>query len=100
MASRSKGHAHRERDNDSGDSLKPLVVLVLLGTILYGAWSVVNKGPAGPLLLIIRSIAVNSCKLLSSALILLAVEEIISRSKLSPTCVPILYSAHTLEPFT
>lgn len=50
MASRSKGHAHRERDNDSGDSLKPLVVLVLLGTILYGAWSVVNKGPAGPAL--------------------------------------------------
>ena len=47
MASRSKGHAHRERDNDSGDSLKPLVVLVLLGTILYGAWSVVNKGPGG-----------------------------------------------------
>jgi|694.fasta_scaffold28223_6 hypothetical protein len=45
MASRSKAHAHRERDNDSGDSLKPLVVLVLLGTILYGAWSVVNKGP-------------------------------------------------------
>jgi hypothetical protein len=50
MASRSKGHAHRERDNDSGDSLKPLVVLVLLGTILYGAWSVVNKGPTGPAL--------------------------------------------------
>jgi len=47
MASRSKGHAHRERDTDSGDSLKPLVVLVLLGTILYGAWSVVNKGPGG-----------------------------------------------------
>ncbi len=45
MASRSKGHTHRERDSDSGDSLKPLVVLVLLGTILYGAWSVVNKGP-------------------------------------------------------
>jgi hypothetical protein len=47
MASRSKGHAHRDRDTDSGDSLKPLVVLVLLGTILYGAWSVVNKGPGG-----------------------------------------------------
>jgi LysM repeat protein len=47
MASRSKGNARRERDSDSGDSLKPLVVLVLLGTILYGAWSVVNKGPGG-----------------------------------------------------
>ena len=45
MASRSKGHARRDRDTDSSDSLKPLVVLVLLGTILYGAWSVVNKGP-------------------------------------------------------
>ena len=49
MASRSKGHSRRDRDSDSGDSLKPLVVLVLLGTILYGAWSVVNKGPgSGP----------------------------------------------------
>lgn len=47
MASRSKGHSRRDRDSDSGDSLKPLVVLVLLGTILYGAWSVVNKGPGG-----------------------------------------------------
>lgn len=47
MASRSKGNARRDRDSDSGDSLKPLVVLVLLGTILYGAWSVVNKGPGG-----------------------------------------------------
>jgi hypothetical protein len=48
MASRSKAHSRRERDTDSGDSLKPLVVLVLLGTILYGAWSIVNKGPGGP----------------------------------------------------
>ena len=45
MASRSKGQSRRDRDTDSSDSLKPLVVLVLLGTILYGAWSVVNKGP-------------------------------------------------------
>ena len=45
MASRSKGHSRRDRDTDSSDSLKPLVVLVLLGTILYGAWSVVNNGP-------------------------------------------------------
>jgi len=47
MASRSKGHSRRDHDTDSSDSLKPLVVLVLLGTILYGAWSVVNKGPGG-----------------------------------------------------
>jgi hypothetical protein len=47
MASRSKGHSRRDHDSDSSDSLKPLVVLVLLGTILYGAWSVVNKGPGG-----------------------------------------------------
>jgi hypothetical protein len=45
MASRSKGQSRRDHDTDSSDSLKPLVVLVLLGTILYGAWSVVNKGP-------------------------------------------------------
>ena len=45
MASRSKGHSRRDSDTDSSDSLKPLVVLVLLGTILYGAWSVVNNGP-------------------------------------------------------
>jgi len=47
MASRSKGHSRHDRDADSSDSLKPLVVLVLLGTILYGAWSVVNNGPGG-----------------------------------------------------
>lgn len=47
MASRSKGQSRRDHDSGSGDSLKPLVVLVLLGTILYGAWSVVNKGPGG-----------------------------------------------------
>ena len=47
MANRSRSNARQERNHDSGDSLKPLVVLVLLGTILYGAWSVVNKGPGG-----------------------------------------------------
>lgn len=47
MASRSKASSRRERDDDSSESLKPLVVLVLLGTILYGAWSVVNNGPGG-----------------------------------------------------
>lgn len=36
----------RERDNDPMDSLKPLIVLGLLGTIMYGAYSVVQKGPA------------------------------------------------------
>jgi hypothetical protein len=36
----------RERDNDPMDSLKPIIVLGLLGTIMYGAYSVVQKGPA------------------------------------------------------
>lgn len=48
MATRSKASSRRERDSDVGDSLKPLVVLALLGTILYGAWSVVAKSPSGP----------------------------------------------------
>lgn len=47
MATRSKSSARRERDSDAADSLKPLVVLALLGTILYGAWSVVAKSPSG-----------------------------------------------------
>lgn len=47
MANRSRGRSRSDSDGDTGDSLKPLVVLVLLGTILYGAWSVVNKGPGG-----------------------------------------------------
>ncbi|MFM8893426.1 MAG: hypothetical protein ACKOTB_17740, partial [Planctomycetia bacterium] len=47
MANRSRGRSRSDSDGDAGDSLKPLVVLVLLGTILYGAWSVVNKGPGG-----------------------------------------------------
>jgi hypothetical protein len=47
MATRSKSHSRRERDSDSMEALKPLVVLVLFGTILYGAYSVVQKGP-GP----------------------------------------------------
>ncbi|MFN7814204.1 MAG: hypothetical protein ACK5SI_16265, partial [Planctomycetia bacterium] len=29
------------------EAVKPLVVLVLFGTILYGAYSVVQKGPSG-----------------------------------------------------
>ena len=48
MATRSKASSRRERDSEVGDSLKPLVVLALLGTILYGAWSVVAKSPSGP----------------------------------------------------
>jgi LysM repeat protein len=47
MATRSKASSRRERDSDVGESLKPLVVLALLGTILYGAWSVVAKSPSG-----------------------------------------------------
>lgn len=30
------------------EAIKPLVVLVLFGTILYGAYSVVQKGPTNP----------------------------------------------------
>jgi hypothetical protein len=45
MASRSRAPRRRESDSDTADSLKPLVVLVLLGTIMYGAWSVVTRGP-------------------------------------------------------
>ena len=37
----------RERESDSMESLKPIVVLVLLGMILYGAYSVVQKGSEG-----------------------------------------------------
>ena len=36
----------RQRESDPMDSLKPLIVLGLLGTIMYGAYSVVQKGPA------------------------------------------------------
>lgn len=49
MASRSKPPRRREPDADSLEALKPLVVLGLLGMILYGAYSIVQKGPAaGP----------------------------------------------------
>jgi hypothetical protein len=36
-----------DRDTDSMEAIKPLVVLALFGTILYGAFSMVQKGP-GP----------------------------------------------------
>jgi hypothetical protein len=45
MASR-RQHSRSDRDSDSMEALKPLVVLVLFGTILYGAYSVVQKGPS------------------------------------------------------
>ena len=45
MAHRSKAPIRRERDSDTMEALKPLVVLGLLGTILYGAYSVIQQGP-------------------------------------------------------
>lgn len=48
MASRSRHSSRTDRDSDSMEALKPLVVLVLFGTILYGAYSVVQKGPSSP----------------------------------------------------
>jgi len=38
----------RERESDPMDSLKPLIVLGLLGMIMYGAYSVVQRGPGTP----------------------------------------------------
>ncbi|MGI9177098.1 MAG: LysM peptidoglycan-binding domain-containing protein [Pirellulales bacterium] len=46
MASRAKHQSRSDRDSDSMEAVKPLVVLVLFGTILYGAYSVVQKGPS------------------------------------------------------
>lgn len=46
MASRSKPDRRPERGSDSMEAVKPLIVLVLFGTILYGAYSVVQKGPS------------------------------------------------------
>jgi len=48
MAGRSNTRGSRERDSDSLEVLKPLIVLGLFGTILYGAYSVVQKGPGQP----------------------------------------------------
>jgi len=49
MAARPKKNISPSRDADSMEAIKPLVVLVLFGTILYGAYSVVQKGPSpGP----------------------------------------------------
>jgi len=38
----------REPSSDSLEAIKPLVVLILFGVILYGAYSVVQKGPTSP----------------------------------------------------
>ena len=46
MAHRSKASQRRERDSDPMEALKPLLVLGLLGTILYGAYSIVQRGPS------------------------------------------------------
>lgn len=46
MASRSQSKRRSERETDSMEAVKPLIVLVLFGTILYGAYSVVQKGPS------------------------------------------------------
>jgi len=45
MASRSKSLARRERDSDPLEAIKPLLVLCLLGMILYGAYTIVQRGP-------------------------------------------------------
>lgn len=50
MASRSRHSSRSDRDSDSMEAIKPLVVLVLFGTILYGAYSVVQKGQSSPTL--------------------------------------------------
>jgi len=51
MARRSKHERRPEPGGESMETVKPLIVLVLFGTILYGAYSVVQKGstaaPAG-----------------------------------------------------
>lgn len=50
MAQRSKAGSRRDSERPSSDpfeAVKPLVVLVLLGTILYGAYSVIRRGPSG-----------------------------------------------------
>ncbi|MFM8414778.1 MAG: LysM peptidoglycan-binding domain-containing protein [Planctomycetota bacterium] len=46
MANRSKPDRRPERGGDSLEAIKPLIVLALFGTILYGAYSVVQKGPS------------------------------------------------------
>jgi hypothetical protein len=45
MAHRTKSSSRRERDSDPLESLKPMLVLGLLGTILYGAYTIIQRGP-------------------------------------------------------
>jgi hypothetical protein len=48
MASRSNRRSQATGDSDALEVLKPLLVLALFAMILYGAYSVVQKGPRGP----------------------------------------------------
>lgn len=45
MAHRTKSSSRRERDSDPLEALKPMLVLGLLGTILYGAYTIIQRGP-------------------------------------------------------
>lgn len=45
MARRPKSKQRREQRSDPLEALRPLVVLGLLGMILYGAYSIIQKGP-------------------------------------------------------
>ncbi len=45
MARRSKSKHRREQQNDPLEALRPLIVLGLLGMILYGAYSIIQKSP-------------------------------------------------------
>ena len=47
MAHRTKSSPRRERDSDPLESLKPMLELGLLGTILYGAFTIIQRGPGG-----------------------------------------------------
>ena len=46
MARRPKSKHRRETRSDPLEALRPLVVLGLLGMILYGAYSIIQKGPS------------------------------------------------------
>jgi LysM repeat protein len=46
MARRTKSKQRRETRSDPLEALRPLVVLGLLGMILYGAYSIIQKGPS------------------------------------------------------
>jgi len=48
MASGSNRGSRAKGDSDAIEVLKPLLVLTLFGTILYGAYSILQKGPQPP----------------------------------------------------